>query len=172
MQTYANMADLPHWEGIKACTSATAGDIRFELIAFWTVPTHNSAGEPWQVLLFVGVGIALTVGFEFYYTQISNRSGVLRSDASHTAVRHWPVPAASVDCDPPRRIIAWWSHWERLRRNIGPIRPTFPVAGRYDWTFARRLRKKLGQRAFVLCIGSLSRCGNHTCVRKLLTKNT
>ena len=77
--TYAGMAKLDHWEGVKVCTSATAGDVGFALLAFWTVSLLSKSRQwmtaqlTWQVLLFLGVGIALTIGFEFYYTQISNR---------------------------------------------------------------------------------------------------
>lgn len=77
--TYAGMAEMAHWEGIKLCTSATIGDVGFALTAFWTASLvartrhwmGNLAALP--VLAFLGTGIALTVGFEFYYTQITQR---------------------------------------------------------------------------------------------------
>jgi len=77
--TYAGIAELPHWEAIKLCMSATFGDVGFALTAFWVAcltalrrdgmlrPTHFSAA------IFVAVGIVLTVGFEYYYTNISLR---------------------------------------------------------------------------------------------------
>jgi hypothetical protein len=77
--TYAGMADLNHWEGIKICTSATVGDVGFALTAFWvTALAARSrrwivAPKLWQLGLFMAVGIALTVGFEYYYTEISLR---------------------------------------------------------------------------------------------------
>jgi hypothetical protein len=77
--TYSNMATMPHWDGIKVCTSATFGDVGFALTAFWITSlfakTRQWAFRPtlWQVLLFIVVGVALTVGFEYYYTTISLR---------------------------------------------------------------------------------------------------
>ncbi|RKF07693.1 hypothetical protein DEM25_008020 [Oceaniradius stylonematis] len=77
--TYAGMADLNHWEGIKICTSATVGDVGFALTAFWITALaarsrHWISGpKRWQLGLFVAVGIALTVGFEYYYTEVSLR---------------------------------------------------------------------------------------------------
>jgi hypothetical protein len=77
--TYTGMAELPHWEAIKLCLSATFGDVGFALTAFWVAclaarrrdwilrPTRFSA------TIFVAVGIVLTVGFEYYYTNISLR---------------------------------------------------------------------------------------------------
>lgn len=77
--TYAAMAEMAHWQGIKLCTSATIGDVGFALVAFWAASLAartrhwigNRAALP--VLVFVGTGIALTVGFEFYYTQVTQR---------------------------------------------------------------------------------------------------
>ena len=77
--TYAGMAELPRWEAIKLCMSATFGDVGFALTAFWVAcltaqrrdwmlrPTRFSAAT------FVAVGIVLTVGFEYYYTNVSLR---------------------------------------------------------------------------------------------------
>ena len=58
---YAGMIELNHWEGIKLCTSATFGDVGFDLTAHW------------QLLLFLAVGLGLTMGFEYNYTNISLR---------------------------------------------------------------------------------------------------
>jgi len=33
--TYTGMAEMPHWEAIKFCMSATFGDVGFALTAFW-----------------------------------------------------------------------------------------------------------------------------------------
>ena len=77
--TYTDMATMPHWDGIKVCTSATFGDVGFALIAFW-ITSAVAKSRQWilrptlmQVLLFIAVGVALTVGFEYYYTEISLR---------------------------------------------------------------------------------------------------
>lgn len=77
--TYAGMAEMNHWDGVKLCTSATIGDVGFALTAFWATAlaarSRRWIVRPalWQTGLFVAVGIALTVGFEYYYTQISLR---------------------------------------------------------------------------------------------------
>ncbi|MDF1600197.1 hypothetical protein PZ895_10475 [Mesorhizobium sp. YIM 152430] len=77
--TYAGMAEMAHWQGVKLCTSATIGDVGFALTAFWTTSlvarTRHWIGNQvaLSVLVFLGTGIALTVGFEFYYTQITHR---------------------------------------------------------------------------------------------------
>lgn len=77
--TYAGMIELNHWDGIKLCTSATFGDVGFAMTAFWLTSLFAKS-RLWflnpntpQMLLFIGVGIALTVGFEHYYTSISLR---------------------------------------------------------------------------------------------------
>lgn len=77
--TYAGMAEMNHWEGIKLCTSATFGDVGFALTAFWVTSVASRSRywlirpAAWQRLLFIGIGIGLTVGFEYYYTNISLR---------------------------------------------------------------------------------------------------
>jgi len=77
--TYTDMATMAHWDGIKLCTSATIGDVGFALTAFWTTSVLSKSRAwlenvvLWQALCFVAVGIALTVGFEYYYTNISLR---------------------------------------------------------------------------------------------------
>ena len=77
--TYAGMAEMNHWDGVKLCTSATVGDVGFALTAFWITSAASRSRqwivEPrvWQIALFVLVGIGLTVGFEHYYTEVSER---------------------------------------------------------------------------------------------------
>ncbi|MDZ4308139.1 hypothetical protein [Allopontixanthobacter sp.] len=77
--TYSGMAELPHWEAIKLCMSATFGDVGFALIAFW-LASLAARSRDWilrptrfPAAIFVAVGIALTVGFEYYYTNVSLR---------------------------------------------------------------------------------------------------
>lgn len=77
--TYEGMAEMAHWQAVKMCTSATIGDVGFALTAFWTTSLIArsrhwiTAPKNWQRLVFLGVGIGLTVGFEYYYTNISLR---------------------------------------------------------------------------------------------------
>lgn len=76
---YAGMAEMPHWEGIKICTLATLGDVGFSLTAFWVAALAVRsrwwfAGDNTACwVLYLAVGIALTIGFEYYYTTISLR---------------------------------------------------------------------------------------------------
>jgi len=79
--TYAGMIELNHWDGIKLCTSATFGDVGFALTAYWVTSLasknrywiFDSTASPWHLLLFLAIGLGLTVGFEYYYTNISLR---------------------------------------------------------------------------------------------------
>jgi hypothetical protein len=76
---FAGLAARPHWEGIKVCTAATLGDVGLALVAFWmTAGVFRS--RQWivyprlsQIGLFIAVGIALTVGLEFYYVEVTGR---------------------------------------------------------------------------------------------------
>ncbi|WP_246734885.1 hypothetical protein [Chelativorans sp. ZYF759] len=77
--TYTGMAEMAHWEAIKLCMSATFGDVGFALTAFW-MASVAARGRVWilrptrvPVAIFVAVGILLTVGFEYYYTNVSLR---------------------------------------------------------------------------------------------------
>lgn len=77
--TYAGMIEMNHWSGIKLCTSATFGDVGFALTAFWFTSALSRSRQwlltpkAWQILMFLAVGISLTVGFEYYYTNITLR---------------------------------------------------------------------------------------------------
>lgn len=77
--TYSGMVEMNHWDGIKLCTSATFGDVGFALTAYWVASGAARSRywfidpRPWQVVVFLAVGVALTIGFEYYYTSISLR---------------------------------------------------------------------------------------------------
>ena len=76
---FTEMATAPHWDAVRFCTRATLGDAGIALAAFWAV----AAGAPsryWirrptvrQVLGFVAVGVAITVAFEWFATEVWNR---------------------------------------------------------------------------------------------------
>jgi hypothetical protein len=76
---FTGMAEMSHWEAIKLCLSATLGDVGFALTAFWTASvaarSRNWILHPTRlpVIAFVAVGIVLTVGFEYQYTNVSLR---------------------------------------------------------------------------------------------------
>lgn len=76
---FAGMAEMDHWQGIVVCTEATIGDVGMALSAFW-VTALAARSRHWiqrpsfqPMAIFLGVGVALTIGLEYYYTQISNR---------------------------------------------------------------------------------------------------
>ncbi|WP_370321743.1 hypothetical protein [Oricola sp.] len=77
--TYAGMAELLHWEGVKLCTSATIGDVGFALTAYWIASAAARSRywfadpKPLHFLIYLAVGIALTISFEYYYTEVSMR---------------------------------------------------------------------------------------------------
>ena len=77
--TFEGMAELRHWEGVKVCTYATIGDVGIALAAFWITSLAARTRhwiidkKAWQLLVFLAVGLAVTVGLEFYYVEISNR---------------------------------------------------------------------------------------------------
>ena len=75
--TYQGMALLGHWDGIKLCLSATFGDVGFALTAYYCA-CMAARSRYWffqpsllQTAIYIGVGIGLTIGFEYYYTNIS-----------------------------------------------------------------------------------------------------
>jgi hypothetical protein len=77
--TYAGMAEMAHWPATLLCTRATVGDIGFALTAFWITALAARSRrwfmnpQPWHITLFLGIGIALTIGFEWYYVEVSGR---------------------------------------------------------------------------------------------------
>jgi len=79
LPTYVGMAEMPHWEGTKLCLSATFGDVGFALLAYWITALAARDRDwildqvGWQIALFIAIGVGLTIGFEYYYTQISGR---------------------------------------------------------------------------------------------------
>lgn len=77
--TYSGIVEMNNWDGIKLCMSATFGDVGFALTAFivTSIAARSrdwyASPKAWQLMLFLSVGIALTVGFEYYYTNITLR---------------------------------------------------------------------------------------------------
>jgi hypothetical protein len=76
---FAGMAEMPHWEGIRLCLSATIGDVGFALTSFW-LASLAARRRDWilrptkgPVAVFLGVGLVLTIGFEYYYTTVTLR---------------------------------------------------------------------------------------------------
>ena len=76
---FDGMTTMPHWQGVKECTVATAGDILISLVCFWivagSVRSRNWIQEPSskQTGLFIVSGLAITIGFEFLATGVLGR---------------------------------------------------------------------------------------------------
>lgn len=77
--TYAGMAEMPHWDATILCLQATLGDVLFALIAFWLASAAARSRRwyrAWPVFptfVYMAAGLLLTIGFEFYYTEVSLR---------------------------------------------------------------------------------------------------
>lgn len=76
---FAGMPELNHWQGVVVCTEATIGDVGMVLTAFWGAALV-ARSRYWflrpsslPLVVFIGIGVGLTVGLEYYYTEISNR---------------------------------------------------------------------------------------------------
>ncbi|WP_017926759.1 hypothetical protein [Thioalkalivibrio sp. HL-Eb18] len=76
---FDDMPTMPHWEAVVFCTRATLGDVLIALVAFWGVAalTRNRG---WilhptlrTVLLFVAIGVVITIGLEWHATEIDDR---------------------------------------------------------------------------------------------------
>ncbi|ADC72135.1 conserved hypothetical protein [Thioalkalivibrio sp. K90mix] len=76
---FDDMPTMPHWEAVVFCTRATLGDVLIALAAFWGVAalTRNRSWilQPTlrTVLLFVAIGVVITVGLEWHATEIDDR---------------------------------------------------------------------------------------------------
>ncbi len=67
---FAAMAEAPHWDAIKRCSTATLGDIVIMLIAYWSVAAIArsrywiTAPTAAHLMMFVAVGVTITVLIE------------------------------------------------------------------------------------------------------------
>ena len=76
---FREMAEQPHWEGVKACTLATLGDAGIGLAAFW-VTAIFAKDRRWvlrpnslDIAIFLGVGVVVTIVFEALATGMFQR---------------------------------------------------------------------------------------------------
>lgn len=76
---FAGMTEMPHWEGIRLCLSATIGDVAIALGAFWFT-AFVAGSRHWlmrprtqDVAIFIAAGLVATVVLEYYHTNISLR---------------------------------------------------------------------------------------------------
>lgn len=67
---YADMAQMPHWQAVKACSRAALGDVVIMLAAYWAVSAIARSRHwipsrsPRQLALLVGVGVSITIVIE------------------------------------------------------------------------------------------------------------
>ena len=76
---FLGMADAPHWQGVKACTRATAGDAAIALAAFW-VAAALARNRHWiltprkrDLAAFIGTGLIVTIVLESLATEVLGR---------------------------------------------------------------------------------------------------
>lgn len=76
---FDDMPVMPHWEAVVFCTRATLGDVLIALAAFWGVAAL-ARNRSWilkptlrTVLLFVAIGVVITIGLEWHATEIDDR---------------------------------------------------------------------------------------------------
>lgn len=71
---FVGMPDASHWDAVKVCTRATAGDVVIMLVAFWGVAVVNRS-RAWtldfrrrDMVAFTSIGFAITVLMEWLAT--------------------------------------------------------------------------------------------------------
>jgi len=68
---FEGMANAPHWTIVKVCSWATLGDALIMLMAYWLVAAQARSRHwimsptKFQLLLFVTVGVVITVAIEW-----------------------------------------------------------------------------------------------------------
>ncbi len=77
--TYAGMTELNHWQGVLVCSQATIGDVGIALMAYWTT-SLVARSRYWisnpsrrEIVVFLLVGISITILLEYIYTQVTHR---------------------------------------------------------------------------------------------------
>lgn len=76
---FADLAQGPHWRSVLRCTQAAVGDVFISLLAYWavcvTTRTRWWVKRPTsaQVVIFIGVGLAVTVLLEILATRVFGR---------------------------------------------------------------------------------------------------
>lgn len=76
---FSSLDATAHFAGILVCLRATVGDLGIALGAFWCTAWRRG-GRNWVVrptfgaaALFIGIGLAVTIGFEFVSTEVFDR---------------------------------------------------------------------------------------------------
>ena len=76
---FSGMAQATHIDGILTCLQATLGDMVIALVAYWAaavlVGTRHwvCRSDHRAFVLFIGTGLAITIGMEFLSTEILHR---------------------------------------------------------------------------------------------------
>lgn len=71
---FAGMEEAPHWDATLFCSRAALGDAAMELVAFWIVAAVVRSRRwvlspsPKTVALFIALGLAMTLAFEWLAT--------------------------------------------------------------------------------------------------------
>lgn len=79
MPFYQTSPDVSCSDVIQSCTLATIGDVGISITCFWAVAALSKSRQwfrqprLWQITSFIGVGIVITVVFEFLATNVLNR---------------------------------------------------------------------------------------------------
>lgn len=76
---FKEMPDMGHWEAVLFCTRATLGDVLIALSAYWVVAGFRRSWD-WlrqpdalAFLLFIAVGIVITIVLEWHATVLQQR---------------------------------------------------------------------------------------------------
>ena len=108
---FRGMATAPHWEAVQFCTRATAGDVVITLIAFWAVAAWAHSRQ-WmlgpnvaQVIVFVAVGLAITLGMEWLATEVLHRWAYADSMPTLPVLGTGVLPVLQWILLPP--LVAW-----------------------------------------------------------------
>lgn len=71
---FADMPSTAHWSGVAICSRATLGDSAMAVAAFWGAAFLSRsrswflAPRGWEVLIYLSIGLTLTVVFEWLAT--------------------------------------------------------------------------------------------------------
>lgn len=76
---WVGMANVPHAQGVRACGVAALGDVMIALLAYWSAAVV-ARSRRWlldpscrTLLVYIVVGLVLTIGYEFLATEILRR---------------------------------------------------------------------------------------------------
>lgn len=118
---FLGMADAPHWQGVKACTQATAGDAGIALTAFWVAAARartrhwiHSPGKA-DLAVFIGTGLIVTIAFEALATSVLGRWAYTESMPRLPFIGTGLLPLLQWLLIPP--LVIWFSG-RQMRGNV------------------------------------------------------